>query len=78
MGLVVDAVSEVLNIPPADIQAAPDFGAEVDARFIRGMTKAGEKLVVVLDIDRVLGATAAATLVDAPGIDDAGRDTGSI
>lgn len=78
MGLVVDAVSEVLNIPTADIQAAPDFGAEVDAGFIRGMTKAGEKLVVVLDIDRVLSAEAAATLVDAPGVDDAGRDTGSI
>ena len=63
---------------PRRARQGPDYGAEVDARFIRGMTKAGEKLVVVLDIDRVLGATAAATLVDAPGIDDAGRDTGSI
>jgi purine-binding chemotaxis protein CheW len=75
MGLVVDAVSEVLNIPMADIQPAPDFGADVDAGFIRGMTKAGEKLVVVLDIDRVLGTEAASGLVAAPGIDDAGRDT---
>ena len=55
MGLIVDGVSDVLNIPKDDIQAAPDFGAEVDARFINGMAKAGDKLVVLLDIDRVLG-----------------------
>ena len=55
MGLIVDAVSDVLNIPKADIQATPDFGAQVDARFISGMAKAGDKLVVLLDIDRVLG-----------------------
>ena len=55
MGLIVDAVSDVLNIPKTDIQAPPDFGSQVDARFISGMAKAGEKLVVLLDIDRVLG-----------------------
>ena len=60
MGLIVDAVSDVLNIPKTDIQATPDFGAQVDARFISGMAKAGDKLVVLLDIDRVLGGAAAA------------------
>jgi len=56
MGLIVDAVSDVLNIPKVDIQATPDFGSEVDARYINGMAKAGEKLVVLLDIDRVMNA----------------------
>lgn len=56
VGLVVDAVSDVLNIPTQDVQATPDFGAQVDARFISGMAKAGEKLVVLLDIDKVLGS----------------------
>ncbi len=55
MGLVVDGVSDVLNIPKTDIQATPDFGVEVDARVISGMAKAGEKLVALLDIDKVLG-----------------------
>ena len=55
MGLIVDAVSDVLDIPRTDIQATPDFGAHVDARFINGMARAGEKLVVLLDIERVLG-----------------------
>ena len=62
MGLIVDAVSDVLNIPKTDIQATPDFGAQVDARFISGMAKAGDKLVVLLDIDRVLGGDTAAAL----------------
>jgi len=59
VGVVVDAVSDVLNIPTKDIQATPDFGAQVDARFISGLAKAGEKLVVLLDIEKVLGGDAA-------------------
>ncbi len=62
MGMVVDAVSDVLNIPRTDIQATPDFGAQVDARFINGMAKAGEKLVVLLDIERILGGDELAAL----------------
>jgi purine-binding chemotaxis protein CheW len=56
VGLIVDAVSDVLNIPLDDIQATPDFGARVDAKFISGMAKASERLIVLLDIDRVLEA----------------------
>jgi purine-binding chemotaxis protein CheW len=55
MGLVVDAVSDVLDIPRENVQATPDFGSQVDARYLDGMAKAGDKLVVLLDIDRVLG-----------------------
>ena len=62
MGLIVDAVSDVLNIPKTDIQPTPDFGSEVDARYINGMAKAGDKLVVLLDIDRVMNAVDEATL----------------
>jgi purine-binding chemotaxis protein CheW len=54
VGLIVDAVSDVLNIPQADIQPTPDFGGQVETRFISGLAKAGEKLVVLLDIDKLL------------------------
>jgi purine-binding chemotaxis protein CheW len=64
MGIIVDAVSDVMNISRTDIQATPDFGPQVDARFINGMAKASEKLVMLLDIDRVLGA---AELGELPG-----------
>jgi purine-binding chemotaxis protein CheW len=56
MGVIVDGVSDVLNIPKGDIQPTPDFGGAVDAHFISGMAKAGEKLVALLDIDTVLGS----------------------
>ena len=53
-GLVVDAVSDVLNIPASDIRPAPDFGSRADTRFITGMANSGEKLAVLLDVDRLL------------------------
>ncbi|MGH7266334.1 MAG: chemotaxis protein CheW [Candidatus Rokuibacteriota bacterium] len=60
IGLVVDAVSDVLHIPSASLQPAPDFGAQVDADFISGLARAGDKLVVLLDLDRILAPDGAA------------------
>ncbi|MBH0204022.1 MAG: chemotaxis protein CheW [Nitrospira sp.] len=54
MGLVVDAVSDVLNIDRKDIQPTPQFGARVDVSFVNGIGKSGDKLVALLDIDRLL------------------------
>jgi purine-binding chemotaxis protein CheW len=56
MGLIVDAVSDVLDVARTDIHPTPDFGTRIDARFIQGMARVGDKLVVLLDIDRVLVA----------------------
>jgi purine-binding chemotaxis protein CheW len=55
-GVVVDAVTDVLDIPATDVQPTPDFGAQVDARLISGVARAGERLVILLDIEQVLGA----------------------
>jgi purine-binding chemotaxis protein CheW len=54
VGLIVDAVSDVLNIQHADIQSPPEFGSAIDVRFIDGMAKAAEKIVMLLDINKVL------------------------
>lgn len=54
MGLVVDAVSDVLDIAKSDIQSAPDFGSKVDVTFLNGIGKSGDKLVSLLNIDRLL------------------------
>ncbi len=54
MGLVVDAVSDVLNIAAKDVQPPPEFGTRVDVSFVKGIGKCGERLVTILDIDRVL------------------------
>ncbi|MCP9452501.1 MAG: chemotaxis protein CheW [Nitrospira sp.] len=54
MGLVVDAVSDVLTIGRQDIQAPPALGARVNVSCLSGIAKAGDKLVALLDIDRLL------------------------
>ena len=54
MGLVVDSVSDVLNISKNDIQAPPEFGAKVDVSVLTGIGKSGDKLVALLNIDRLL------------------------
>jgi purine-binding chemotaxis protein CheW len=54
LGLVVDAVSDVLNIAPDEVRPAPDFGARVDTRFISGVATLNDKLAVLLDIHKLL------------------------
>lgn len=53
-GIVVDAVSDVMNINNKDIQVPPEFGARVDVSFLKAIGKSGDKLVAILDIDRLL------------------------
>ena len=59
---MVDAVSEVLEIPEADIEPAPSFGVKIRADFISGMGKVGGKFVIMLDADRVLSVEEMAQL----------------
>jgi purine-binding chemotaxis protein CheW len=54
VGLVVDAVNEVLDIPTSDIEPPPTFGAKIRAEFIRGMGKVNGKLVMLLDVNQML------------------------
>lgn len=56
MGILVDTVSEVMDIPAEAIEPPPTFGAHVDTAFILGMAKAKEQVIILLDIDRVLSA----------------------
>jgi purine-binding chemotaxis protein CheW len=56
MGIVVDAVSEVLNIRGADIENTPAFGVRLNTDFILGMAKVGGGIKILLDIDKVLNS----------------------
>ncbi len=56
IGIVVDAVSEVLNIVEDEIEAAPTFGSNLDIDYILGMAKMEGGVKILLDIDRVLSA----------------------
>jgi purine-binding chemotaxis protein CheW len=54
MGILVDSVSEVLDIDAERIDEPPSFGLEVDTAFILGMGKTSERVTILLDIRRVL------------------------
>ena len=54
MGIVVDAVSEVVNINSHDIEATPSFGSDVNTDFILGIGKSEGRARILLDIDRAL------------------------
>ena len=62
IGIVVDTVSEVLEISAAEIEPPPSFGAKIRADFISGMGKVNGKFVIILDANRVLSVDELAML----------------
>ena len=62
MGIVVDAVTEVLPVRSEEIEPAPEFGTEVDTHYILGMANMDGTVKILLDIDRVLTAKGLAEL----------------
>jgi purine-binding chemotaxis protein CheW len=56
MGIVVDGVSEVLNLTDGEIEDTPDFGEEITGKYLLGMAKVKGKVKILLDIDKVLSA----------------------
>ncbi len=56
MGVVVDGVSDVYNVPLRDIKPSPDFGMAVDTEFVNGLATVDDKMVIVLNIDHMLNA----------------------
>jgi len=54
VGLLVDAVSDVLQVSEDEMRAAPDFGPEVDTEFIRGVFQTHDHLAVALNLEKLL------------------------
>jgi purine-binding chemotaxis protein CheW len=76
MGLVADAVNQVMELRPDDIEPPPSFGTRVRVDYLGGVARAGKGFVLLLDIDRVLSAdevlalgetTGGAAATDGPG-----------
>ncbi len=68
IGIMVDAVSEVLDIPGSEIEPPPTFGARIRADFIFGMGKVGGKFVIILNINKVLSIDEIAQLTGTEGV----------
>jgi purine-binding chemotaxis protein CheW len=67
IGVMVDSVSEVLEIPRSEIEPAPAFGAKIRVDFIQGMGKIAGKFVIILNADKVLSVDELSMLGQAAG-----------
>jgi purine-binding chemotaxis protein CheW len=54
IGVVVDSVSDVIQLDAAQVHAAPEFGAQVDTRFISGLGTIDQRMLILLDIEKLL------------------------
>ncbi|MFC1489874.1 chemotaxis protein CheW [Candidatus Latescibacterota bacterium] len=64
IGVIVDSVSEVLNVLPEDVESTPKFGIDLDTSFILGMAKGNNTVRTMLDIDKVLVTDEIIQLID--------------
>lgn len=67
IGVVVDAVSEVLDIPAGDVEPPPAFGARLRTDFIAGMGRVAGRFVIILDVAKVLSVDELALLSSLDG-----------
>jgi purine-binding chemotaxis protein CheW len=54
-GVVVDGVSDVVDVKESEVRPAPDLGSRNATDYIRGLVPVAERMVVLLDIDRLIG-----------------------
>jgi len=68
LGLVVDTVKEVIHVPKKEIERAPEAAKGTQADFITGMGKVGERLIIILDIARILNPQERSALAEAENV----------
>lgn len=56
IGVVVDSVSDVVTLTPDQIKPAPDLGASVNGDYLQGLGTVGERMLILLDIDKLLSS----------------------
>ena len=54
MGVVVDAISDVVNAKTSDIQATPEFDSSIEIEYIKGLAASGDKMIMLVDVDKLL------------------------
>lgn len=65
VGLVVDSVSEVLRIPSGIVETAPQIATNVSTEFIRGIAKLEDRLIILIDMDRLIERQETEAVVEA-------------
>jgi purine-binding chemotaxis protein CheW len=75
MGVLVDKVSEVVNVASGDIEDTPSFGADVDTEYLLGVGKTGGRVRLLLDIEKIITASDIINLKKAAGGEN--KETGA-
>lgn len=66
VGMVVDSVNDVVGIPAQEIKPAPEFGGSMDMSFLAGIATLDQRMVILVDIERLAQGTALASLSNQP------------
>lgn len=56
VGIVVDGVSDVITLPPEQMKAAPEFGATLDTKYIKGLGTIDERMIILVDIEKLMSS----------------------
>ncbi len=65
VGVVVDSVSEVISLPSEAIKPAPDFGAVLNTQYILGLATVGDRMLIHVDVEKLMGSRDMALVPDA-------------
>ena len=76
MGIIVDKVSEVLDIAKESIEDSPAFGTEVNTEYILGIGKADSNVKLLLDIDKILTSDDVVDIQSAKSMNESQQDEG--
>jgi purine-binding chemotaxis protein CheW len=71
IGVMADAVSQVMDLTADDIQAVPEFGTRVKVDYLLGMAQLGRKFALLLDVDKVLSTEELLNLSEVPTLAEA-------
>ncbi len=71
IGVVVDGVSDVVDVDAANVRPAPDLGTKFATEYIRGLVPVANRMVVLLDIDRLIGIQLSNLSAHQPGLEPA-------
>lgn len=66
VGIIVDGVTEVLTVPESAVEAAPAITTTIDSAFITGIAKIDQRLVILLDLERILSGEERSKLAASP------------
>lgn len=62
IGLIVDSVSEVLRVPSDVVEPTPPMSSNISTEFIHGIAKLNDRLIILLDIDKILEGSSASPM----------------